>query len=197
MRAVIGLGNPGREYEGTRHNVGFAVLAELAGRWGLAGATWSEKFGAQFLKTTYQGEPVMFIAPMEFMNTSGISASKVLKFFKIDPRDSIVIYDELDLPPGVVRLKNTGGGGGHRGLESLFQHFGSKDFTRVRLGIGHPRDIAPEVAQHNVSAWVLGRPGSSDVELIREGIVRACEAVELLVKLSFKEAQELIHAPRR
>jgi PTH1 family peptidyl-tRNA hydrolase len=176
--------------------VGFQVLDELVSRWGVTGVAWSEKFGAQFLKCRVKGDQVILLAPMEYMNTSGISASKVLKFFKISPSDSIVIYDELDLPPGIVRLKRSGGTGGHRGLESLCQHFGTREFQRVRVGIGHPRDISPNAGEHNVSAWVLGKPGSQDRELIKEGILQASDAVEFIVQDGFKEAQKRVHSPK-
>ncbi len=136
MWLVVGLGNPGREYAGNRHNVGFEVVAELAAR--AKAPPLREKFGAEIGEATIRGERVLLCKPMEFMNVSGQSVARVAKFWKVAPESIIVVHDDLDLPFGRLKLGAGGGHGGQNGVRSVIADLGSADFLRVRFGIGRP-----------------------------------------------------------
>ncbi len=137
MALIVGLGNPGPKYAGNRHNVGFMVADHLAERWGAP--LWREKFQGLFAKTTVHGEDVVLLKPMTYMNLSGESVQKAMRFFKVPLEEVVVVHDELDHPFGEVRIKVGGGTAGHNGLKSIVQHCGGKDFVRIRFGIGRPR----------------------------------------------------------
>lgn len=136
MWLVVGLGNPGREYAGNRHNIGFEVVAELAAR--AKAPPMREKFGAELAEATLRGERVLLCKPMEFMNVSGQPVARVAKFWKIAPAATIVVHDDLDLPFGRLRLGAGGGHGGNNGVRSLLADLGTADFLRVRFGVGRP-----------------------------------------------------------
>ncbi len=136
MRLTVGLGNPGRSYEGNRHNVGFAVADEL--RRSGAFPDWREKFSGVFTRGEMADQPLALLKPMTFMNLSGESVQPACAFFKVEPSELVVIHDELDLPFGQVRVKVGGGHAGHNGLRSLVQRLGTADFVRIRIGIGRP-----------------------------------------------------------
>lgn len=136
MWLVVGLGNPGREYAGNRHNVGFDVVAELAAR--AKAPPLREKFGAEIGEATIRGERVLLCKPMEFMNVSGQAVARVAKFWKIAPESIIVVHDDLDLPFGRLKLGAGGGHGGNNGVRSVIADVGTADFLRVRFGIGRP-----------------------------------------------------------
>jgi PTH1 family peptidyl-tRNA hydrolase len=133
---VVGLGNPGARYANTRHNVGFVVLDELVGK--SSRAAWRKKFSGDFAEAELSGERVLLLKPETFMNDSGRSVRAAAVFYKIEPRDVLVVHDELDLPFGVLRLKIGGGEAGHNGLRSVSEHLGTKDYTRLRFGVGKP-----------------------------------------------------------
>jgi PTH1 family peptidyl-tRNA hydrolase len=133
MHLVVGLGNPGRQYAGNRHNVGFQIVEQLA-----APAAWRSKFGGEIHEGELGGEKVIFCKPMQFMNDSGPVVASVAGFRKIPVESIIVAYDELDLPFGRLKLGKGGGAGGHNGVRSLIACLGSPDFARVRFGIGRP-----------------------------------------------------------
>lgn len=135
MRVIAGLGNPGSKYAGNRHNIGFMAADAIHRRHGFSG--WSRKFKAEIAEGEIAGERVLLIKPQTFMNLSGEAVGEAMRFYKLKPDDIVVLYDELDLPPGKVRVKVGGGHGGHNGIKSLDAHCG-KDYRRVRLGIGHP-----------------------------------------------------------
>jgi PTH1 family peptidyl-tRNA hydrolase len=143
MWLVVGLGNPGRQYAGNRHNIGFDVVAELASR---AGAPpMREKFGAEIGEATLRGHKVLLCKPMEFMNVSGQPVARVAGFWKIPVEQLLVVHDDLDLPFGRLKLGTGGGHGGNNGVRSMMAELGSADFARVRFGIGRPpagRDAA-------------------------------------------------------
>lgn len=147
MFLIVGLGNPGTKYEGTRHNIGFKAVDEIVRRFSFS--TWSEKFSGFVSKGIIDGHKVVVLKPQTFMNLSGLSVKLAAHFFKIETKNIIVIHDELDLLPLKVRIKVGGGNGGHNGLKSIQQTMGTADFVRIRLGIGHPGD------KNKVSAYVL------------------------------------------
>lgn len=135
MKLFIGLGNPGREYAGHRHNVGFMALDEIAQRHNFA--PWRKKFQGEVAEGALDGEKTLLIKPQTYMNESGRSVSAAAQFYKVAPGDVVVFHDELDLAPGKLKVKTGGGAAGHNGLRSITQHIGA-EFVRVRIGIGHP-----------------------------------------------------------
>ena len=154
MKLVVGLGNPGPQYETTRHNIGFLAVDYLIDQWRASGPTVKNK--AQVWTATVDGEQVLLIKPQTFMNLSGQSIAPFFQFYKCAPKDVIVIHDELDIDPLEIRFKVGGGNGGHNGLKSTDECLGgdNKDYYRVRLGIGHPRNFNTRI---DVSDWVLGQ----------------------------------------
>ena len=136
MWLVVGLGNPGREYAGNRHNIGFEVVAELAAR--AKAPPLREKFGAAIGEATIRGERVLLCKPMEFMNVSGQAVARVAKFWKIPPGSTVVVHDDRDIPFGRLKLGAGGGHGGNNGVRSLLAELGTADFLRVRFGVGRP-----------------------------------------------------------
>ncbi|MGD1880277.1 MAG: aminoacyl-tRNA hydrolase [Kiloniellaceae bacterium] len=137
MLLLAGLGNPGPRYANNRHNIGFMAVDEIVRRHSFS--PWRSRFQADCAEGSLDGEKVLVLKPQTFMNESGRSVGEALRFFKLAPEDVIVLYDEIDLAPGKIRVKQGGGTGGHNGIRSLEAHIG-KDFWRVRLGVGHPGD---------------------------------------------------------
>lgn len=136
MKLIVGLGNPGGKYQYTKHNVGFIVIDQLIERLQLSGI--QKKFHAEILRSNVNGQPFIFMKPMTFMNLSGQAVAECVHFYKIPLEQVVVISDDMDLEPDKVRFRNQGGHGGHNGLRSIIEHLGSKQFKRVRIGIGHP-----------------------------------------------------------
>ena len=153
MRIIAGLGNPGSKYENNRHNVGFMAADAIARRHSFS--PWARKFQGLIAEGSLGGEKVLLIKPQTFMNLSGQSVGEAMRFYKLGPQDLAVLYDELDLAPGKVRVKTAGGAGGHNGIRSLDAHCG-KDYRRVRIGIGHPG------VKELVSPHVLGDFAKAD-----------------------------------
>lgn len=173
MKIVVGLGNPGREYGTTRHNVGFMTVDTLAARWGVA--VWREKFSA--LVAEHRGaETILLVKPQTYMNLSGQAVAAFVRFYKLTVADVIVVYDDIDLPAGRLRLRPGGGAGGHRGIESLFDHLGNDAFARVRIGVGRP----PEYME--AADYVLSRFSAEEQPLMAEAVNRAADAVEAVLK---------------
>lgn len=183
---IVGLGNPGKKYEGTRHNIGFALLRDLAaiGRVTLGASNFDGLCGTG----TLWGRDVVLLMPETFMNLSGHSVSKAARFYRIPPKNIIVAHDEIEIAPGTVRLKRGGGHAGHNGLRSIDQQLGTKDYVRVRLGVGRP----PE-QQADVSGWVLSRFSKADQSAVDDLMWRGAEAVEQLIKNDLLSAQNAVH----
>ena len=154
---VVGLGNPGADYENTRHNAGALFVEALARE---AGQTLrpEKKYHGLYARIHWQGLDLHLLNPTTFMNRSGLSIKALADFFKIAPEQILVAHDELDLPPGTAKLKKGGGHGGHNGLRDTIAHLGTKDFQRLRIGIGHPGD------SRQVTGYVLGRLGKRETE---------------------------------
>ncbi|MFL1454508.1 aminoacyl-tRNA hydrolase [Marinobacter sp. GN3S48] len=154
---VVGLGNPGADYENTRHNAG-ALFVEALAR--AAGQTLrpERKYHGLYARIQWQGLDLHLLTPTTFMNRSGLSIKALADFFKIQPHQILVAHDELDIPPGTAKLKKGGGHGGHNGLRDTITHLGSNDFLRLRVGIGHPGD------SRKVTGYVLGRLGKQETE---------------------------------
>ncbi|MGB0717083.1 MAG: aminoacyl-tRNA hydrolase, partial [Phycisphaerae bacterium] len=168
MKLIVGLGNPGPKYDKTRHNVGFAVIDELASRHGISMAT--EKFHGWYGKGTIAGEAVVLLKPTTFMNRSGQAVQAAGKFFKLTLDDLLVILDDLALPVGRLRMRASGTAGGHNGVKDIIERLGSKDWCRLRVGIGEPLG--------STSTYVLSRFTGEDVDLIDAGIGYAGKAIE-------------------
>lgn len=175
---VVGLGNPGNQYAGHRHNVGFMVADRLAAK---LGGGFREKFRAHFARGTLGGKDVFVMKPMTWMNLSGTSVGEAGAFFKTPPAEVIVIHDELDLPYDQVQVKIGGGHAGHNGLRSIFEHFG-KDFVRVRVGIGRPK-------HGDVTGHVLGNFSGDEQAGLPLVLDKAVAAVELILSRGALAAQ--------
>ncbi len=187
IRLIVGLGNPGREYEATRHNVGFLWVDELARAQKLNFKSES-KFHGLTARGQLHGHEVLLLKPQTFMNVSGRSVGALVQFYKIAPAEMLVVHDELDLPPGVARLKMGGGHGGHNGLKDIIAHLGSKDFWRLRLGIGHPGERGV------VADYVLSDPRREERELIEDAMQQAQNIAHLVIEGKTEAAMLKLHS---
>lgn len=181
-RLIVGLGNPGSEYEDTRHNLGFWFLDRLVGDIKAPMAAQGKFFGL----AGRCGE-LWLLKPTTFMNRSGQSVAALARFYKIAPEEILVVHDELDLPPGAIRLKQGGGNGGHNGLKDIQTHLGTPDFWRLRLGIGHPGD------RNEVIDYVLKAPRREEREEIDRALDRCLIAWPKLAAGDYAAAQQTLH----
>jgi len=177
MKAIVGLGNPGTEYAGTRHNIGFDVVDEVARRWNVRLRPWKSRADVAVVS----GRGVVLVEPQTFMNASGDAVSRLAAFHKLAPADVLVVADEVQLPLGRVRLRRAGSAGGHNGLKSIIQHIGV-EFPRLRIGVGRG-DPAWDLADH-----VLSRFGRDEREAAADAVSRAADAVELFVEQGVEAA---------
>ena len=184
-RLIVGLGNPGPEYEATRHNVGFWFVDRLASQLKVTLSPQAKFFG----KAARAGE-LWLLQPSTYMNRSGQSVGALANFYKISPAEILVIHDELDLPPGGIRLKQGGGNGGHNGLKDIQAHLSTPDFWRLRLGIGHPRTL--NLAQQVVD-FVLHPPRKEEAPDIEQALQRSLLAWPKMAVGDFAGAQQLLH----
>ncbi|EKE82788.1 aminoacyl-tRNA hydrolase [Idiomarina xiamenensis] len=187
IRLIVGLGNPGPEYQHTRHNAGVWFIDQLARQYRLTLTPDSKFFGAS-VRLQQGSSDVRLLIPDTFMNLSGKAVAAMANFYKIAPEQILVAYDELDLPPGVARFKRGGGAGGHNGIKDIIAKLGSQQFLRLRLGIGHPGD------KSRVTGFVLGKPPSSEFELIAAAIDEACASVQILREQGLAKAQQRLHS---
>ncbi len=189
MKLVVGLGNPGRQYETTRHNVGFLAIDLLAERF-KAGA-FADRERGEVAQCDVGSERVLLIKPQTFMNLSGRCVAPIARFFKVDPADILVIHDEVDLEPLSLRLKSGGGSGGHNGLKSLDEHLGSNAYQRVRIGVGHPRVLG---LRQDAADWVLGQFTDEELKGLDPLLDRVAEAVEHAIRTDIKSAMNKFNA---
>lgn len=169
MKIIVGLGNPGAKYAGTRHNVGFSVILKLADKYNIS--LTEKKHKAEFGKGIIEGEKVILAMPQTYMNLSGESVRELMDYYKCDCSDIIVIYDDIDLAVGRLRIREKGSAGGHNGMKNIILHLGSQEFTRIRVGVGQkPKNM-------DLADYVLSRFGSDEQFVMNEGFDRACEAV--------------------
>jgi PTH1 family peptidyl-tRNA hydrolase len=194
FRLIVGLGNPGREYKETRHNAGFWWIERLAGT--LQAAFRSEsKFQAQVAAARGGDGDLRLAMPQTFMNRSGFAVASLARFYRVAPAEILVVHDELDLKPGMVKLKQGGGNAGHNGLKDIAAALGSGDFWRMRLGIGHPRDGA--LSEQEVADYVLHPPPGEERLLILDAIARALAVWPWLARGETERAMHELHtAPR-
>ncbi|RMG28270.1 MAG: aminoacyl-tRNA hydrolase [Gammaproteobacteria bacterium] len=186
---MAGLGNPGPRYEATRHNAGFwfadALAAECGGRW-----RTESRFQGKWCTCHLEGHPIRLLKPTTYMNHSGRSVAAAVRYFDLPAASLLVVHDDLDLPPGTARLKRGGGHGGHNGLRDLIAHLGTRDFLRLRLGIGHPgqRDAVVD--------YVLSRPRLEEREAIEAAIRDALAVMPLVLAGRLEAAMNALHGKR-
>src|SRR3989339_677973 len=173
MYLVVGLGNPGKEYVATRHNLGFMVIEELLARHGHPNK--KDKPQALIAEVEIARHKVILAQPQTFMNNSGLSVAAILHWYKITSRNLLVLYDDVDLEVGAIRLREKGAAGGHHGMESVIAAVGTTDFPRVRVGIGRPTLMG------DVSDYVLQPIPSGQSELLNQAVIRAAEATEAII----------------
>lgn len=190
IRLIVGLGNPGPEYEQTRHNAGFWLVDNLAGSVRLARET---RFSALAAKMSIAGQEVWLLEPQTYMNRSGQSVGALARFYKIEADEVLVVHDELDLPPGAAKLKKGGSSGGHNGLKDITAALGTQDYWRLRIGIGHPRSLN---LQQPVADFVLHRPRKEEQKLIDEAIANSLQVIPLLCQGKFDAAVMELHSPK-
>lgn len=184
---IVGLGNPGPQYEETRHNAGFWFVEQVARQQGEQ-FRLENKFNGEIARVVIKGQQVWLLKPNTFMNRSGQSVAALARFYKIPLENILVVHDELDLPPGTARLKQGGGHGGHNGLRDIVAQMGSKDFMRLRIGIGHPGD------SKQVSNYVLSRASAEDQRLIEQSLEVALEVLPQMVSGEFQKAMNTLHS---
>ncbi len=186
-RAIFGLGNPGAQYRSTRHNCGFRFIDRIAEQHQTQ-LKHNPRLQSNLIRVAIDGVPVWLIQPMTFMNRSGSAFNLVTRYYGIDPVNAIVVYDDLDLPVGSIRVRKTGGAGGHNGMRDIISHSGTRDFLRIRLGIGRPRRNA------NSISYVLSVPSVSDQDLINEAIEDTIDALPEMLTGNLEKAMTSLHS---
>lgn len=187
LQLIVGLGNPGAEYDRTRHNAGADFVTELAWRQGVT-LSPDSKFHGLTGRISLDGQDLRLLIPTTFMNRSGQAIGAMAQFFKIPPEAILVAHDELDLPPGTARLKHSGGHGGHNGLRDTIQALGNnKDFNRLRLGIGHPGSAS------QVVGYVLKKAPTSEQQMLLDAIDRAIDVLPLAASGDWAKAMNQLH----
>lgn len=184
---IVGLGNPGPDYDRTRHNAGFWFLEALA-RQTATSLRLDKGYHALLGRAQLQGQDAWYCLPQHYMNRSGEAVAALARFYRVAPERILVAHDDLDLPPGVVRLKRGGGNGGHNGLKDIDARLASRDYLRLRIGIGHPGH------RDQVVNYVLGRPSATDEAYIRESIDRALGVMPQVLSGCLEAAMHSLHS---
>lgn len=186
LQCIVGLGNPGPRYIHTRHNVGFWLLDAIADRY-QARFREESRFKSELALAKTPSGDIRLLKPQTFMNNSGSAVASLLHFYKIEPAQTLIIYDDLDLPPGTVRLKKGGGHGGHNGLRDIVQQVGNKEFLRLRIGIGHPGSA------DQVSGYVLSKPSPDDRRLLEDVINKSLAEIESIIDGDLDAVMKRLH----
>lgn len=180
MKVIVGLGNPGKKYENTRHNVGFAAIDYIAAKEGININTGKHK---ALVGTGYiDGVKVLLVKPQTFMNLSGESLRPIMDFYKLEPEDFLVIFDDIDLDVGRIRIRRKGSAGGHNGIKSIISHLGSMEFPRIKIGVG------AKPAGYDLADYVLGHFTRADQEILEERFEDVYDAAKLIVGDDITEA---------
>ncbi len=187
IKLIAGLGNPGTQYEATRHNVGFWFLNELARSKGVP-FKHERKFHGEVAKVNLEGQDIWLIKPLTYMNRSGQAVASLANFYKIPPENILVVHDELDIATGLIRLKKGGGHGGHNGLRDMIAQLGDKGFMRLRLGIDHPGHSS------DVSHYVLSKPKPEDARLMEYAIDEVLRQLHLIIPGEMEKAMNHLHS---
>ncbi|MCD6025603.1 MAG: pth [Solimicrobium sp.] len=190
IRLIVGLGNPGLEYQLTRHNAGFWLVDNLTNSLPYCSLKRDVRMNALIAKVTIANQEVWLLEPQTYMNRSGLSVGALARFFKIGPDEILVVHDELDIDPGIAKLKKGGSSGGHNGLKDITSALGTQDYWRLRIGIGHPRNLR---LQQAVVDFVLHRPRKEEQALIDEAIEKSLNIIPLLVTGKFDAATLQLH----
>ena len=186
LKLIAGLGNPGADYSTTRHNAGFWFVDMLAEKHQVS-FTAQKKFSGDLARVKAPGIDCLLFKPATFMNNSGRAVHAVAGYYRIEPARILVVHDEIDLEAGVIRLKQGGGHGGHKGLRDISETLGASEYLRLRIGVSHPGD------KTRVLAHVLGRPGSGDTELINQALQRGMEILPFLFSEELDKAMTRLH----
>jgi peptidyl-tRNA hydrolase, PTH1 family len=194
IRLIVGLGNPGTKHESDRHNAGFWFIDRLASQHKQL-LQPEKRFLGKAAKIRVEGQDIHLLTPDTYMNLSGESVGPLCRFHKITPQEVLVVHDELDLKPGMARLKQGGGNGGHNGLKDIQSHLSSPQFWRLRFGIGHPRDLPGDKAKMDVADYVLKKPSSEEQSKIDQAIDKALRTLPLFIKGDVQNAMQAIHGP--
>lgn len=173
MKCIVGLGNVGKKYEDTRHNVGFMVVDEFLNKHNIE--LDKQKFKGNYTIATINGEKVLIIEPMTYMNLSGEAVRPLMDYYKVDVEDLVVLYDDLDMPQGRIRIRQKGSAGGQNGMRSIIQHLGTQEFKRIRLGIGRPEGRKPVVD------YVLQKFSDDEMITMQKVIDHTIEALETFI----------------
>ncbi|MGH1470955.1 MAG: aminoacyl-tRNA hydrolase [Cellvibrionaceae bacterium] len=190
IKLIVGLGNPGPEYQDTRHNAGAILLEEFARQHNVT-LTPETKFSGLTARCTVDGKDIRLLFPTTYMNLSGQAVAPMANFFKIQPSEILVVHDEIDLPPGVVRLKEGGGAGGNNGLKDIISSLGNNNkFKRLRIGVGHPGS-APQVA-----SYVLKKPPATEQRLIEESVDNALAILPMVITGEWEKAMQELHTKK-
>ena len=187
MKVIVGLGNPGKQYEETRHNAGFMVIERLAKAWG-AEARLESKFEALVAEAHFGGQKVILVEPLTYMNLSGRAVQKILQFYKLTADDLLVVYDDFALPLGAIRIRIQGSAGGHNGISSIIQCLGTQIFSRLRVGVG------PLPPRWSTKDFVLSRFAPSERDTLDQGLNDAVIAVETALTKGYSEAMNRFNA---
>ncbi len=185
IKIIVGLGNPGKDYIATRHNVGFWLVDQLVKP---DIFTYDKKFSGDISRINLKLHPIWLLKPQTFMNRSGFAVKQLASFYKIFPENILLIHDDLDLPAGTAKIKKGGGHGGHNGLRDTINQLQSKDFYRLRIGIGHPGN------KSQVSNYVLGPPSKTDHKLIEQAIDNSIDVMGLLIDGKIDQAMNQLHS---
>ena len=187
LKVIVGLGNPGPKYTETRHNAGFWFIEEVARKYSATFRS-EKKFHGEVAKISLEGKEVWLLKPGTFMNRSGLAVQSLLSFYRIDAEQLLVAHDEIDLPPGTAKLKTGGGHGGHNGLRDIINQLGTKDFHRLRIGVGHPG------SKDQVVDYVLHNPSRDDRILIDRDIDDAVSVMPELASGALEQAMQKLHS---
>ena len=181
MKLIVGLGNPGKKYEKTRHNMGFMTVDLFSDVTGID--IDKEAFGGLLGRGKFLDEDVILLKPQTFMNLSGNAVQNVVHFFKVDLEDVIIVYDDMALPPGMMRMRLSGSSGGQKGMQNIIEMLGSEEIKRIRIGIGEPENDSID--------YVLSKPLKEEQVLIDEAINRAVDALKETIRSNFQKAMSL------
>ena len=183
MWVIVGLGNPGRRYTKTRHNIGFMVADNLAERYGIELRT-KELYTAG--KGSMEGNTIVLVEPLTFMNRSGLAVKEVMKKYPLEPENLIVVHDDLDMDTGKLKIRKKGSSGGHRGIESIIGNLGTREFIRMKIGIGREEGVPAE-------DYVLRKFGKDQISLIKDAIVRASDAIAMIMRDGVDKAMNVFN----
>lgn len=183
MYIIVGLGNPEEDYSGTRHNMGFDVINEIAEKYNIK--VNKNKFNSIYAKCDIEGQEVMLVKPQTYMNLSGTSVREIVNFYKVKKEEILIIYDDMDIKSGTIKIRKKGSSGGHNGVKSIIENLGTEEISRIRVGIGTPQEKEDKIK------YVLGHISKEDRELLKEGVIQARDAVVEILKNGIDKAMNM------